>query len=342
MIREYDPPRLPDAVDTSSLGLVWPPNYEGSFNRVRGAWPRLLTTADLLASSIKELFSIINSALDSGKRCVIKAVVSAWDIQSTINHAHGVIEAAVPFVWNGRERYFVYIGVNPQGRNLLASRSTSQIGTYLDKRVEYREDNLTKGQLVERMITAGCLPKITTVDDLNSLAALYATFGWKENEVRQMLESGENKILLAQQEDQAIGAVMIERDRWFLGLNGNLDLAELTEGIVRPDWQRNGIIHGLCVLACRLALEENDLVYSENNILTTGQLPQRLGMLGTPLGLRVTGILRAHVPVEDGSGDQLSCFYPAAIDILRAKDQGYFSPAIDDFITNYHLRSWKK
>ncbi len=330
--QEIDPPRLPDT-DTSSLGLDWPPNQNGSFNRVRGAWPGMLAASGLMQPS-SEILTIATNAVKNGKRCVIKAIAPAGEVNQIIEHTRNLIEAAIPFEWQHSRYFLLYIGNNPPGRDQMASFSIGTINSYLTRRASFESCPGNISDSVQRMIDSGCYPHIAGTRDLKSLSVLYSSFGWNKDEVGQMLTRSQNTILLAEHQYEAVGAVMIERGNWRLNDHGLLRIAELTEGVVRPNWRKNGIIHGLSALATRISLESGDITYAEDNIWTTGHLPQRLGRVGTPSEWKVAGVLKAHVPVNDGSNDKLSCFYPSAIDLRRAHEWGYFSTEMDEMM-NY-------
>lgn len=311
---EFDAPRLPTETDISSLGLNWPPNYAGSFERVRAAFPALLENEQQL----QQILSIQKIAFNHQRRSVIKAIARKESVQQWLSTY--TIEAAPVFSMNNQEWCLAYFAANPPGRELQAPVSITAIPTYLEKRTEYNQrfQNLNQQYLidtVERTVKQFTICRANS-QHLEKLADLYHVFGWNQTEIAKLIESPANKIYLAIHDNVIVGSVMIEQNNWRVEQFGLINIAELTEGVVRPKFKGNGLIVGLSIIATEKFIDQGgQLIYAEDNILTTGGLGFKVGRNGSIANCQ--GILRAHVQVEDGSGDQLGCFYPS---IMSAED----------------------
>lgn len=317
---EFDAPRLPTETDISSLGLNWPPNYAGSFERVRAAYPALLENEQQL----QQIISIQKIAFNNQRRSVIKAVARKEFVQQWL--PTDAIEAAPIFSMKHQDLCLVYFAANPPGRELQAPVSIRAIPAYLEKRKEnnQRFQNLNQGHLtaaVEHIVKQFSVCRANS-QYLDKLTDLYHVFGWNQAEIAKLIESPANKIYLAIQENVVAGAVMIEQNNWPVDQFGLINIAELTEGVVRPKFRGNGLIVGLSIIATEDFINhDGQLIYAEDNILTTGGLGFKVGRSGSIANCQ--GILRAHVQVEDGSGDQLGCFYPSIMSTEDGIRWGY-------------------
>lgn len=317
---EFDAPRLPTESDISSLGLNWPPNYTGSFERVRAAFPTLVKNEQQL----QQILSIQQIALNNHRRSVIKAVAPKEAVQQWLPTY--AIEAAPVFMMNDQDWCLVYFAANPPDRELLAPVSMAAIPTYLEKRAEYHQLFQDINQqclmaVVERTVEQFSICRANS-QHLEKLADLYRVFGWNQTEIAELIESPTNKIYLAIHENVIAGAVMIEQNNWVVEQFGLINIAELTEGVVKPEFRGNGLIVGLSIIATENFMNQGgQLIYAEDNILTTGGLGFKVGRSGSIANCQ--GILRAHVQVEDGFGDQLGCFYPSIMSAEDGKRWGY-------------------
>jgi len=257
----------------SSIGASWPP-IEASNNRLRGFYDLPVNDQAEAVNFANEFFYYQSVVTDhpSIDRLSIRLITDIR--QLAILESLGVtIEAAIPLRSNP-DQLLTYTAWNAPARQ--ASEADLQRHWQLLTRTvitaEPQRANLPHGltaQIIDEQV-----PDEARLALSPAFAELYANFGYNPDETAELVTNPANTIAYIADETGILSTAMAERATIKLTGQSDLELAEVTEAITRPDQRGNGLYTAISDHLVRHLLEHQtlalDALYGESNLAMVG------------------------------------------------------------------------
>jgi len=345
--------------ETSSLGLFWPPK-ETDYYRAKGFYPQAILDQNGFDPFLKRLEWRENSRRfttvgqeetgnpESPKnfsRITMRAVVSNDLLQTHVDQLRDKIEAIIPLEGGDNNPFggtsLVYFGKNHAKRK----SDVHTIQNCVDNLRRANEDvERTPQEMTEKAYQNGYTLELMTKDrvytlqdhEVAELFALYAPFGWSQEQVLTLLNAHDRLLSVAKKDNIIVSAGIAEMAETHIQFGKDqthkLHMVELTDAATSVDHSGKGLYSAVStVLLQELAkkyahTDEEVLVFGESNATALGVLKTSkhqgrtfAAEVGGALGYTESGMLPQHVTIIDqgekveGERAQYNNFYPTFI-----------------------------
>lgn len=338
--KEYQDVPQHEGEDTSSIGRLWLPGHAYA-ERIKGFYTPGIIRNDGEMRPFLEVFSehereMHNQKSPEATRISMRAIVDQNFLKESITGLEQYVEAVIPldgtqFALAGTA--LVYFGTNHETRSgidpEIEQKERKRYQDNLERARNDIGDRIVDRQIVKERIAANGYElnfitrfkpgEVLTQDQQDTLlqmSELYATFGWKPEEVLDMLteESEKNRKIGDPRTDKLIGVIKKDGKIVSAGIaelveipiNGagtTLNIAEITEAATLPEYAGNGLYTAVSTalleeIADRSQKQqifgrEIDLIYGECNGNAPGVLRVALSQ-----GRTISGLLPQHVKIK--------------------------------------------
>lgn len=220
---------------TSSIGAVWPPQ-PASNNRLKGFYPEVVENMDGLNDFERSFWESHEGEGRAFDRTTVRFVGSSAILGAALERDM-LVEAAMPLAGDAN-LHMVYVGANT-GERQIEPRYLAQHQEVLRK---------SRQAVLQPSVHAAMPSDIHTFRGSEAAAndmhgrfmELYATFGFSENDVAQLLANPDNVIAYLQNtKGEVLSTCLAEQGVIDLG-RVSLSLYEITEAVTRPDVRGQG------------------------------------------------------------------------------------------------------
>lgn len=251
-------------------------NHNASWERSYNADGQVYTSINTLSAAWQEFLH--ESQLKNRRRAVMRCYVSKKLLP---NIKHLPVEAAVPV---GQE-YLIWLGEN---RHPFISTSRNAYHLPAATQIDMPNSFYTDTQL--------------QTSDATNIYHLWRQFGWSQESVTNFIQYNTNPLVVIRNMEQQVIGIMIAEAADF----GHKLLVEMTELAVNPAYRGQHLASVLIKELAQLSLSHWHLpvVFGEYNQTTKSySSAAKAGQIAAQVG-QVNGILRDHVGIETGAGNQ--------------------------------------
>jgi hypothetical protein len=297
---------------------VSPPPVAASYNRVRGFFPDAVSEADVAGFSAEfDTYRDFNDA----SRVTIQLVASGDAIRSLHDRPNVHVEGALPLATHP-DRYLTYTAWNSQGRQVSPAmlkmhhrrieRTLEMDRASVDPQATLETNGFRQAHFVDKDT-----PKPERRDMIADFVELYRKFGHDERAVRDILLDPSCLICYIEDDDGIVSTSLAQTATLQVGGMPDIRVAEITEGVTRPNKRKLGLYRAVSgLLVDRLLADSQtdsdqglDLVYGEANLAAHGviiaahQNGRLFSIDGTEFGIDDLsfGILQQNIRVNDGN-----------------------------------------